>query len=93
MNTVLQIRSNGQVTLPASLRRQANLSEGDILEATIEPDGTLCLKPKLTVDRDQAYFWSKRWQQGEKATEKDLRAGKVKEFDSLADLISDLRTK
>jgi hypothetical protein len=33
MSDFLQIRSNGQITLPAGLRRKANLKEGDLLEA------------------------------------------------------------
>jgi len=90
--TVLQIRSNGQITLPANLRRQANFAEGDLLEASIAEDGTLCLKPKIAIDRDQAYFWTARWQKWEKAAEKDLHAGKTKDFDSIDDLLSDLNS-
>lgn len=90
--TVLQIRSNGQITLPANLRRLANFTEGDLLEASITDDGTLCLKPKIAIDRDQAYFWSTRWQKGEKAVEKDLRTGKTKDFDSIDDLLGELNS-
>ena len=88
--TVVQIRSNGQITLPARIRRQANISEGDLLEASVAEDGTLCLKPKITIDRDQTYFWSARWQKGEHAAEKDLRNGKTKDFESMDELLEDL---
>lgn len=87
---ILQIRSNGQITLPPALRRQAKLEEGDFLEATVDDEGTVCLKPKLVIDRDQAYFWSKRWQAGEKASEKDQQSGRVADFDSMDDLLADL---
>jgi AbrB family looped-hinge helix DNA binding protein len=88
--TVLQIRSNGQITLPAALRRQAQLKEGDLLEATIEQDGSLRLLPKIAIDRDQAYFWTERWQQGEREAEEDIRAGRVQDFQTIEDLLADL---
>ena len=36
MSEYLQNRSNGQITLPASTRRQAKLKEGDFLEVFVE---------------------------------------------------------
>lgn len=51
MSEYLQVRSNGQITLPASTRRKANIKEGDLLEAVVEADGTIRLVPKLAVDR------------------------------------------
>jgi len=88
---VLQIRSNGQITLPASIRRQANLAEGDLLEIAIEPDGSLRLTPKVAVDRDQAYFWSERWQQGEQEADDDLRTGRYVDFETMDEFVKSLR--
>ena len=51
MSDFLQIRSNGQITLPAGMRRKANLKEGDLLEAVVEEDGTIWLVPKIPIDR------------------------------------------
>jgi AbrB family looped-hinge helix DNA binding protein len=51
MSDFLQIRSNGQITLPAGLRRKANLKEGDLLEAVVEEGGSIRLVPKLPIDR------------------------------------------
>jgi AbrB family looped-hinge helix DNA binding protein len=90
MNTVLQIRSNGQVTLPTSVRRQAHLKEGDLLEIILESDGSLRLVPKLAIDRSQAYFWTKRWQQAERIVEEDLQAGRYQDFDTMEDFIKAL---
>lgn len=93
MSTVLQIRSNGQITLPTSIRRQAHLKEGDLLEVLVEEDGSLRLVPKIAIDRSQAYFWTERWQQGERETEEDLRAGRFKDFASIDELIQDLESE
>jgi AbrB family looped-hinge helix DNA binding protein len=54
MAEYLQIRSNGQITLPAQTRRKAKITEGDLLEAIVEPDGTIRLVPKLALDRSLA---------------------------------------
>jgi len=51
MSEYLQIRSNGQITLPAQTRRKAKVKEGDLLEAVVEEDGSIRLVPKLAVDR------------------------------------------
>lgn len=50
----LQVRSNGQITLPAATRRKAKLQEGDLLEAVVEEDGSIRLVPKTPVDRKLA---------------------------------------
>jgi AbrB family looped-hinge helix DNA binding protein len=89
-NMVLQIRSNGKITLPASVRRQANLKEGDLLEISVEADGAVRLIPKIAIDRDQAYFWTQRWQEGERQAEEDLLTGRVRDFETMEDLLQEL---
>jgi len=54
MSQYFQVRSNGQITLPAETRRKANLKEGDLLEAIIEEDGSIRLLPKTAIDRTLA---------------------------------------
>jgi hypothetical protein len=46
--------------------------------------------PKRLVDRSQAYFWTKRWQEGEREADEDIRAGRAKTFDFVDELIKDL---
>ncbi len=62
---ILQVRSNGQITLPTAVRRKANLKEGDLLKVIVEADGAVRLVPQIAVKRSQAYFWTRRWQEGE----------------------------
>ena len=90
---VLQIRSNGQITLPVEVRRQANLKEGDLLEVAVEPDGTLRLTPKIAIDRSQAYFWTNHWQQGEIEVKNDLKLGHYQDFDNIEEMIHDLENE
>jgi len=49
--------------------------------------------PKKLTDKSQAYFWTTRlWRAGKEANE-DVRAGRVKTFESLDELIKDLGQK
>jgi AbrB family looped-hinge helix DNA binding protein len=91
MAEFVQIRSNGQITLPTSIRRQIDLKEGDLLEVIVEADGSVRLTPKVAVDRSQAYFWTHRWQEGERQAEEDLQAGRYQDFASMNDLLKSLQ--
>jgi len=51
MSEYLQVRSNGQITLPAPTRRKAKIKESDLLEVLVDEDGTIRLVPKLAVGR------------------------------------------
>jgi AbrB family looped-hinge helix DNA binding protein len=88
--TVLQVRSNGQITLPTSVRREAHIKEGDLLEVILNQDGSLRLVPKVAIDRAQAYFWTQRWQQGEMEAQADLQQGRYQDFENMDDFIRSL---
>ena len=46
--------------------------------------------PKKLVDKSQAYFWTRKWQEAEKEASEDIKAGWVRTFDSVDELIKDL---
>ena len=48
---------------------------------------------KKLIDKSQAYFWTRRWQKGEREASQDIKAGRVKTFDSVDELIKDLDRK
>ncbi len=52
MSTLVKVQHKGQVTIPARLRTQAGIVEGDLVEATFHR-GTIILTPKLVIDRAQ----------------------------------------
>lgn len=86
---VLQIRRNFQITLPAAIRKRLGLNIGDILETKVK-EGKIIIIPKKTIDAKQAWFWTKEWQEAEKEADADLRAGRVKKFKTVEELIEDL---
>jgi AbrB family looped-hinge helix DNA binding protein len=50
---LLKLRRAAQITLPAELRRQFNLAEGDYLEAEAAKEGIL-LRPVSIIEREHA---------------------------------------
>ena len=84
-----KVTRHGQVTLPASVRRELGVKEGDLVEIEVIDDRAV-LMPKKLVDKSQAYFWTKRWQEGEREADEDIKAGRVKVFDSVDELVKDL---
>ena len=89
MEQLVKITRGGQVTIPAEMRRQAGIEIGDYVEMRMV-DGRLVLVPKQLIDKDQTWFWTEEWQAAEREAEDYLRAGQVKEFDTLNELIADL---
>ena len=85
-----KVTRHGQITLPASVRKELGVEEGDLVEIEII-DEKAVLIPKKLVDKNQAYFWTKEWQEAEKEASEDIKAGRVKTFDSAEELIKDLR--
>ena len=79
MSELVQVRKKAQVTLPKSIREKLGIEEGDFLDFE-DRDGEIVLKAKKLIDADQAWFWTKRWQEGERQADEDIRAGRVHTF-------------
>ncbi|MFQ5795538.1 MAG: AbrB/MazE/SpoVT family DNA-binding domain-containing protein [Candidatus Bipolaricaulia bacterium] len=50
----IKVLRNGQITLPAAIRRALDLERGDLLEAELK-DNLIVLRPVVTLDREQAW--------------------------------------
>jgi antitoxin MazE len=86
---VIELRQKSQVTIPADILKALNLKTGDKLEFTIQ-DGKIIMQPVVTVPKDQAWFWTEKWQAEEKIVDEQIRNGQVKSFDNIDNLIEDL---
>ena len=89
MTTYSKVTRHGQITLPAAVRKKLGIAEGDLIEVMVEGDRAMLL-PKKLIDKSQAYFWTKEWQQAEREASEDIKAGRVKTFDTAEELIKDL---
>ena len=79
MSELVQVRKKAQVTLPQSVRQELGIEEGDFLDIQVR-SGEIVIKVKKLMDKEQAWFWTNRWQQGEKEAEEDIRTGRVHNF-------------
>ena len=89
MEELIKVREKGQITLPLYMRRKLHLEQGDLILAKMV-DNTLVLIPQEIIDKDQAWFWSERWQNMESEAERDIQKGKVKSFDTVEELFDDI---
>ena len=89
MPTYSKVTRHGQITLPAPVRKSLGIEEGDLVEIEVI-DEKAVLVPKRVVDKSQAFFWTKKWQEGEKEADENIKAGRVKVFDSAEELFKDL---
>lgn len=87
---ISKMKSKGQITIPSTIRKSLHLSENDQLEVSIH-DGSIVLKPVITIARDQEWFWTKEWQDKEKEADIDIANGNVKSFTNVRESIQFLR--
>ncbi len=79
MSELIRVRKKSQVTLPPSVRKSLGIQEGDYLDVSIH-EGEIILKVKKLIDKNQAWFWTNRWQQGEREANEDIQAGRTYRF-------------
>ena len=90
--SLVKIRENYQITIPNSLRKNFHIAIGDYMEME-KKEGQIILKPVKMVHPEQAYFYTKEWQQGEADADKDITNGDVLgPFDNLKDGLKALKT-
>jgi len=89
MPELVQVRKKSQITLPLSIRRKAGIEEGDLLDIQVR-DGEIVLRAKKLIDKDQAWFWTKRWQEGERQADEDIKAGRVYHYPDVESAIESL---
>jgi AbrB family looped-hinge helix DNA binding protein len=73
---LVRVTRNFQVSIPKQIRDALRLEEGDLIEVEAR-DGEIVMTPKKLIDADQAWFWTREWQEGEREVDEDLRAGRV----------------
>jgi antitoxin MazE len=89
---ITKLRGRSQITLPNEVVKNMALKPGDSLDITVEDD-KIIVKPVLIIDRSQAWFWSKKWQDKEKEADRNAKAGKLHKAKNADDLIKKLENE
>jgi len=81
---------NGTITIPAQLRRRLGLDRPGAQVEILLRDGELILVPHVAVPAEQAWFWSREWQDREREADEDRAAGRYTEFTDDEELLGHL---
>jgi AbrB family looped-hinge helix DNA binding protein len=92
MSELIQVRKKAQLTLPQSVRQELGIEEGDFLDIQVR-NGEIVLKAKTLIDKEQAWFWSERWQRGEAEAQEDIITGHMHRFPNAASAVAFLHNK
>jgi AbrB family looped-hinge helix DNA binding protein len=98
MSTTTKIQHKGQVTIPTSVRRQAGLSKGDLVNFVFQR-GKIIITPTLVIDRSKFPTADGEYTPGQRRiidarldkADADIKAGRVSEaFSSHEEFIASL---
>lgn len=85
------VTGRGTVALPPAVRKRYHLDQpGSQVEITEREDGILELRPMIAVPADQAWFWTKEWQEGERQVDAEIAAGLGTTYDNAEDFMAHL---
>ena len=81
---------SGTITIPVQLRRRLGLDRPGAQVEILLRDGELILVPHVAVPAEQAWFWSREWQDREREADEDRAAGRYTEFAGGEELLDHL---
>jgi len=84
------VQSRGLIAIPTAIRSHFGLDQPGAQVEVIERDGEIVLRPHVAVPADQAWFWTKRWQQMEHEADDAIAAGRVTVVKTVEELLADL---
>lgn len=84
-----RLRSKGQTTIPNQVREALNIEEGDDILFYLK-EGRVYVERAQTIDPEQAWFWSERWQKLERKAQNDIENGRVVRHANIDDAIAAL---
>ncbi len=89
--SLVKVKNKYQIVIPENVRKRLRVEIGDTLEIE-EKDGVLVVKPVMVIEKSQAYFWTKEWQEMEKEAEEAKRKKRFKDFKKADEAVKWLRS-
>lgn len=88
---IVKIGPKHQVTIPTQFFKSLDLRPGDLVEAQLR-DESIVLIPQKLIPKDQAWFWTKEWQEKEKEADEAIARGELSgPFETADELVRHLR--
>ncbi|MBU2578699.1 AbrB/MazE/SpoVT family DNA-binding domain-containing protein [Patescibacteria group bacterium] len=89
---IVKVMQRRQVVIPKEIFEKLGLGIGDYLEAKLV-ESRIVYIPKQLIDKDQSWFWTKEWQEGERRANENIKAGRIAgPFNTAAELLKDLKS-
>ena len=82
----LMLGKRNQITLP----KEYVPSGAHLFLCEQREDGAIVLIPEVSIPANQAFFWTKRWQRGERQASEEIRVGRVRAHRSADELMKHL---
>jgi len=82
MATTVKVREKYQVTIPEDVRSKIPLKVGERVEVAVRGE-EIVIRPIIEVPREQAWAWTKEWQEQMIRSMEDIKKGKIKIFKSV----------
>jgi antitoxin MazE len=73
---IVKIGPKHQVTIPKDVFQKLHLATGDFLDVQVTDEGILMVPQKL-IPKDQAWFYTKEWQEKEREADEAIARGEV----------------
>lgn len=90
---ITRIGPKHQITIPQEAFQRLDLRAGDFLEVQVRGEA-LYLVPQKLIPRDQAWFWTREWQEREREADEAIARGELSDpFASVDDLVRYLRSR
>ncbi len=86
----LAVRDRGNLTLPPDIRRRYGLDKPGMQVEVVAREGVIELRPHVAVPADQAWYWTRSWQHGERKVDEHVESGQVKVSQDIDELLADL---
>ena len=84
-----KLGQNYQIALPKEIIETLHLRINDYLDIKIE-NNKVIIEPQVVIPKDQAYFYTPEWQEGEIQADEDIKKGRVLKAKNLKELFKKL---
>jgi bifunctional DNA-binding transcriptional regulator/antitoxin component of YhaV-PrlF toxin-antitoxin module len=91
LEEAVRLGAKHQVTIPHRISKALRLRKGDHLLMRLVGSRVEMI-PVSLVPKDQLWFWTPEWQRKEREADQDIAQGRIKEFESVDELIKDLQS-
>ena len=86
---VSKVARNGHFTIPVQARKLLHIEEGDFVKLKVK-ENLMVVTPAAIIDKDQAYFFSKKCRKEIKESEAAFKKGDYSTYTSVEELKKDL---